>query len=651
MARARSEGIPPLNDVRRQIFAATNDGQLKPYTDWIDFGQQLKHPESLVNFVAAYGTHPRSPARPPPQDAAPRPTGSSTARSCPAWTTSSVDDPPPRLDESADNVLPPADSADFMFGTGAWANAGGKTITGVDNIDLWVGGLAEHTNLFGGLLGSTFNYVFENQLTNLQNGDRLYYLARTPGMNLRAQLEGNSFAELVMRNTPAHTLKADPFATADCKFELGNLTSPATSPGSSGKLITGAGLRSGRPDLRVRRERAAAPDGRRHVALPHDQHRHALRHQRPGRLQRHARPVDRIWGGADNDTFWGGEGNDIIEGGDGADIALGGEGNDIITDLAGDDVPKGGPGNDAIDAGPGLDIIMAGDGQRLHQRWRQHQRALHAAPATTSPSAARASTPSSVTAATTGKRAATSPTSCIGDSSSFFFDDHNVPGHDILIGQGGDDDYDLEGGDDIGVAGPGVEKVAGAAGYDWEIGLGDPQAQDTDLAQVFVAGGVILPGVRDKFNEVEALSGGALNDTLRGDDVVPTAVGGGGFVGCDALDAAGVARITGLDQLVTAGDAHRRPGRSVASSPTRRRTSACSRATSGARATSCSAAPATTSSRAAAPTTSSTATGTSTCGSACGPTRPTRPARSASTDLMTGKAQSTGNFGAGTGPG
>ena len=110
-----------------------------------------------------------------------------------------------------------------MFGTG---NVGGKTITGVDDIDLWVGGLAERTNLFGGLLGSTFNYVFENQLTNLQNGDRLYYLARTPGMNLRAQLEGNSFSELVMRNTPAHTLKADPFATADCKFELEHITWP-----------------------------------------------------------------------------------------------------------------------------------------------------------------------------------------------------------------------------------------------------------------------------------------------------------------------------------------------------------------------------------------------------------------------------------------
>ena len=74
------------------------------------------------------------------------------------------------------------------------------------------------TNPFGGLLGTTFNYVFENQMTDLQNGDRLYYLARTPGMNLRTQLEGNSFAEMMMRNTTVNTLKADAFATADCKF-------------------------------------------------------------------------------------------------------------------------------------------------------------------------------------------------------------------------------------------------------------------------------------------------------------------------------------------------------------------------------------------------------------------------------------------------
>ena len=60
------------------------------------------------------------------------------------------------------------------------------------------------TNLFGGLLGSTFNYVFQTQLEKLQDGDRLYYLARTPGMNLRTQLEGNSFSEMIQRNTDGH---------------------------------------------------------------------------------------------------------------------------------------------------------------------------------------------------------------------------------------------------------------------------------------------------------------------------------------------------------------------------------------------------------------------------------------------------------------
>ena len=57
MTRARSEGIPTLNNVRKQIFATTNDGQLAPYENWVALGQALKHPESLVNFIAAYGTH------------------------------------------------------------------------------------------------------------------------------------------------------------------------------------------------------------------------------------------------------------------------------------------------------------------------------------------------------------------------------------------------------------------------------------------------------------------------------------------------------------------------------------------------------------------------------------------------------------------
>ena len=46
------------------------------------------------------------------------------------------------------------------------------------------------------------------------------------------------------------------------------------------------------------------------------------------------------------------------------------------------------------------------------------------------------------------------------------------------------------------------------------------------------------------------MSGWKFNDALRGDDVIPSQLGGGGFVGCDALDQAGLDRIAGLDALV-----------------------------------------------------------------------------------------------------
>src|SRR5205085_8349668 len=57
LTRAREAGVPPLNIVRKDIYGKTGDSQLKPYTSWADYGQHLKHPESLINFVAAYGKH------------------------------------------------------------------------------------------------------------------------------------------------------------------------------------------------------------------------------------------------------------------------------------------------------------------------------------------------------------------------------------------------------------------------------------------------------------------------------------------------------------------------------------------------------------------------------------------------------------------
>jgi Ca2+-binding RTX toxin-like protein len=513
MTRARSEGVPRLNAFRRHVYLKTLDQQLAPYGDWIDFGLNLKNPESLVNFVAAYGKHPSI-------------TGVTTLAAKRA-AAKLIADP-------AVGDVRPDDADDFMGSTGTWANQA----TGLEDIDLWVGGLAERTNLFGGLLGSTFNYVFEQQLTDLQNGDRLYYLARTPGMNLFSQLEGNSFAEMVMRNTTATSLKADAFGTADCKFNLAAAsfsiiagTTVADDPASECNE-TALLIRMPNGTIRYRTANSIDPPGINGQSVYNG-----------------TAGVDRIWGGVDNDTFLGGAGNDIIEGNDGADVAIGGEGNDIITDSAGDDVPKGGPGNDAINAGPGLDIVISGAGHDYAEAGMNADEVF----AGEGNDFISLGSGEDVAVADGGDdwiEGGTELDLIIGDSSAFFFTDPNKPGHDVLIGQEGDDDYDMEGGDDIALSGPGLEKVAGAAGYDWEIAQHDPLPFDADLDLPIVGLNILTTDTRDRFNEAEALSGAGLNDTLRGDDFVPSQVGGAGFIGCDALDQAGLDRIAGLDDLV-----------------------------------------------------------------------------------------------------
>ncbi|WP_323958697.1 peroxidase family protein [Arthrobacter sp. JZ12] len=516
IARARETGIPSLNNLRRQIYSSTNDSQLKPYTNWIDFGLNLKHPESLVNFVAAYGQHPTI-------------TGATTVKAKRDAARLIVDPP---IDAAEGTV--PTDAADFMGSVGTW---NGKE-TGLNQIDLWVGGLAERTNLFGGLLGSTFNYVFEQQMLDLQNGDRFYYLARTPGMNLFAQLEGNSFAEIIMRNTTATSLKADVFGTSDCKFELGRLTfngttvldDPLSECNEEALLIR-------MPDgtIRYRTTNSVDPAGIN------------------GQSVFNGTPAaDRIWGGVDNDTFLGNEGNDIIEGNDGGDTALGGDGNDIITDSAGDDVLKGGPGNDALDAGPGLDLVLGGDGKDFMNGGANTNDVMGGEDddfiiAGGGNDMARGD------AGDDWIQGGDGADLLMGDSGAPFFDDPNTPGNDVLLGGNGDDDYDAEGGDDILLADPGIERNAGAAGFDWSSHQLDSLPADADLSLDLL--GVPLPAnvLRDRYAEVEGLSGAGRNDVLRGDDVVPRLVEGEGTSGNNWVDAEGAARIKGLKELLPAG--------------------------------------------------------------------------------------------------
>ena len=137
MARGRSEGIPGLNEARRQFFAATGEPALAPYESWADFSFNLKHarvrwPTSSPP-TARTRTSPRStPTGPVPswpaasRRVARRSTRSSTAPRCPARTAwrrrpghhLRGPDDPVGCDESADDIIAPADSLDFLTGAG-----------------------------------------------------------------------------------------------------------------------------------------------------------------------------------------------------------------------------------------------------------------------------------------------------------------------------------------------------------------------------------------------------------------------------------------------------------------------------------------------------------------------------------------------------
>ena len=525
LARGRSEGVPPLNEVRRQLNATTNDPALVPYANWIEFGDALRHPTSLVNFVAAYGHHPSI-------------LGATTVADKREAARLLVAPQPQNGD------VMPDDAADFLEGAGDWAGVE----TGVNDIDLWVGGLAEISPAFGGLLGSTFNHIFERQLTDLQNGDRFYYIGRTLGMNLRMQLEGNSFAEVIERNSTASALKADVFSVSDCKFELGSNPGIANrqSPWNSSIIQDDPNTECNEQLLLVRRNADNQIRYRQNnVVDTSGFNGQSVFNGTAG--------VDNIYGGNDNDTLLGNDGNDIIDGGAGADHVIGGEGNDRLTDFAGDDVLKGGPGNDALDGGPGFDILHGGTGSDVSNGGENDNDHFLAEGDDFSLGGVGAD----VIFGGSGDdwlQGGGQQDLLIGDSSTFFFTDYDQPGHDVFLGQSGDDDYDGEGGDDIFVADSGLEKNSGAAGFDWVTGIFDPQPLVEDMSQRPIEPGQVGVETRSRYFEVEGLSGGDYDDILLGDNEVPVSNGSGsanGFVGCDALDEDGIARIAGLDVLIT----------------------------------------------------------------------------------------------------
>ncbi|HUR85105.1 MAG TPA: peroxidase family protein [Solirubrobacteraceae bacterium] len=453
MARGRDTGVPTLNRARQTFFNETSNSALRPYDDWADFKLGLRHQESLVNFIAAYGTHASI-------------TGATTL--------------------AAKRTAAQALLTDTVF-----MNQSAAT-SGVDDIDFWVGGLAEKQMVFGGLLGSTFNFVFEIQLEKLQDGDRLYYLSRNAGLNFLTQLEENSFSEMINRVTDTTHLPFDVFSRPDFIFEFANINA-ATGPIQDDPLTT-------------------------------DYNEAEVLTRQPNGVVRFSGPEHTVFGGTagnDNmqasegdDTLWGDGGNDRLEGGDGVDAINGDVGNDIITDLNGDDNIKAGPGNDAVNAGPGFDLLLPGPGKDF----------------------VIAGADPKETFGGQGDdfiNAGDSADTVFGDQGADWIEgggqadllqgEHGDPfqtgrvGDDVIDGGGGNDDYDSEGGDDIQIAGTGTERMEGQIGFDWSTYARTAGPANADLAFT----GLLPPdqdNLADRFDLTEGLSGWDGNDTLKGDD-------------------------------------------------------------------------------------------------------------------------------------
>ncbi|MGF6553712.1 Ca2+-binding RTX toxin-like protein [Pseudomonas sp. S30_BP2TU TE3576] len=532
LARGRDAGIPSLNEARREFYHMTGDSQLTPYTSWADFVQHMKHPESLVNFIAAYGTH-------------------STITSA----TTMAGKRAAAADLVFGSATAPIDRLDFLHSTGVWANNAGAdgipntaddfTISGLDNVDFWIGGLAEEKMPFGGLLGSSFNFVFETQMENLQNGDRFYYLARTAGLNFGTELENNSFANLVMLNSDATHLSANVFLTPAFTLE----TDPTRQFNQS--VVAGPdGIVGTLDDLPAN----ADPFGPsiHPIGSPRIDHFTPLvirdnpatvgldtnyLHYTGGDTVVLGGTVGNdilIAGDSDDDTVYGDAGNDRLDGGYGNDNIFGGAGDDIITDIGGDDVIRGEDGNDVIQAGnstlAGNNLVLGGAGKDFVITTEDITMTFGGAGDDFILGA-------KVNLAPTGNEGddwieGGTQDGAPGDNASPTLTD-DVPGNDIFIGTGGFDEMIGEGGDDTFVASDAQDKMDGMSGFDWTTYKNDKFGVTVDMVTPFfspyhpvanAAGDIVgavgqsPDAVYDRFAEVEGLSGSAFADFLRGDE-------------------------------------------------------------------------------------------------------------------------------------
>jgi hypothetical protein len=105
--------------------------------------------------------------------------------------------------------LPPVTSIDQITSDPAVQASLASTYGNVNNIDLWIGGLAED-HLPNSSMGATFSAILVDQFSRLRDGDRFWYQASLSDRMLH-DVQNTTLAEIIRRNTELTKLQADVF--------------------------------------------------------------------------------------------------------------------------------------------------------------------------------------------------------------------------------------------------------------------------------------------------------------------------------------------------------------------------------------------------------------------------------------------------------
>lgn len=198
----------------------------------------------------------------------------------------------------------------------------------VDNIDLFVGGLAEDT-LPQGIMGELFATIIADQFTRVRDGDALWHEMRMTPEDM-ALLGDVSLASVIERNSDIEHMQDDLFTAYD--RQMGTDADDDMTAESGHLLMMGMAGH----DAIVGTDGSQQIDG--------------------------GAGDDSLWGMAGDDTLDGGDGHDTLWGGVGNDILRGGSGDDTLFGEAGDDTLKGGAGTNTLYGGEGADTFVASGG-------------------------------------------------------------------------------------------------------------------------------------------------------------------------------------------------------------------------------------------------------------------------------------------------